>query len=180
MGGVDEPGLPTLYEWAGGLVALRRMIDCFYDRVEADEALSGFFPGGVSEHHRAHVADWWAEALGWEVEPQDESFITRMVQAGAASEADTMRHRGALVWTLGAAITAPDPGRPRVLFQRVPEEKTVKNRLHLDLYANDQAAAVAALVARGATRADVGQSPDAGWVVLHDPEGNEFCLLEPR
>ena len=40
------------------------MIDCFYDRVEADDALSGFFPGGVSEHHRAHVADWWAEVLG--------------------------------------------------------------------------------------------------------------------
>ena len=56
--------VPTLYEWAGGLVALRRMIDCFYDRVEADDALSGFFPGGVSEHHRAHVADWWAEVLG--------------------------------------------------------------------------------------------------------------------
>ena len=53
----DEPDLPTLYEWAGGLVPLRRMIDCFYDRVEADDALSGFFPGGVSERHRAHVAD---------------------------------------------------------------------------------------------------------------------------
>ena len=64
MGDVDEPELPTLYEWAGGLVALRRMIDCFYDRVELDETLSGFFPGGVSEHHRAHVADWWAEVLG--------------------------------------------------------------------------------------------------------------------
>ncbi|WP_377645664.1 truncated hemoglobin [Oryzobacter terrae] len=56
MSGVDEPGLPTLYEWAGGLVALRRMIERFYDRVEADDELSGFFPGGVSVHHRAHVA----------------------------------------------------------------------------------------------------------------------------
>lgn len=64
MSGVDEAGLPTLYDWAGGLVPLRRMIDRFYDRVEADEDLSGFFPGGVSEHHRAHVADWWAEVLG--------------------------------------------------------------------------------------------------------------------
>jgi len=64
MGAVEEPELPTLYEWAGGLVALRRMIDYFYDRVEADDVLSGFFPGGVSEHHRAHVADWWAEVLG--------------------------------------------------------------------------------------------------------------------
>ncbi|MGO4661340.1 group II truncated hemoglobin [Terrabacter sp. 2TAF16] len=64
MGGVHEPELPTLYEWAGGLAPLRRMIDCFYDRVELDETLSGFFPGGVSEDHRAHVADWWAEVLG--------------------------------------------------------------------------------------------------------------------
>ncbi|GAA3801262.1 group II truncated hemoglobin [Nocardioides panacisoli] len=64
MSGVHEPGLPTLYEWAGGTEPLRRMIDAFYDRVEADEALSVFFPGGVSERHRAHVTDWWAEVLG--------------------------------------------------------------------------------------------------------------------
>jgi len=64
MGGVDEPGLPTLYEWAGGLAPLRRMIDSFYDRVEADDALAGFFPGGVSQRHREHVTDWWAEVLG--------------------------------------------------------------------------------------------------------------------
>lgn len=64
MAGVDEPGLPSLYEWAGGLDPLRRMIDCFYDRVEADEVLAGFFPGGVSGSHRTHVADWWAEVLG--------------------------------------------------------------------------------------------------------------------
>lgn len=62
--GVDEPGLPTLYDWAGGSLPLRRMIDAFYDRVEADEVLAGFFPGGVSEQHRAHVAAWWSEVLG--------------------------------------------------------------------------------------------------------------------
>src|SRR3712207_4038030 len=73
------------------------------------------------------LADWWAEALGWQVEPQDEAFIRRMVETGAASEADTTRHRGALVWAVGAAITSPEPGRPRVLFQRVPDPKTVKN-----------------------------------------------------
>ena len=64
MSGVDEPGLPTLFEWAGGLVPLRRMIDAFYDRVEADDVLTGFFPAGVSEQHRAHVTAWWAEVLG--------------------------------------------------------------------------------------------------------------------
>ena len=64
MSGVDEPGLPTLFEWAGGLAPLRRMIDAFYDRVEADELLTVFFPGGVAERHRSHVTDWWAEVLG--------------------------------------------------------------------------------------------------------------------
>ncbi len=60
----DGPAVPTLFEWAGGPDPLRRMIDCFYDRVEADDELAGFFPGGVTVHHREHVADWWAEVLG--------------------------------------------------------------------------------------------------------------------
>src|ERR687895_1526092 len=80
------------------------------------------------------LADWWAAALGWHVEPQDEAFIRRMVESGAATEADTTTHRGALVWRSGAALNSPDPGRPRVLFQLVPEAKTVKNRVHLDLH----------------------------------------------
>src|SRR4029453_974694 len=79
------------------------------------------------------LADWWAEALGWQVEPQDESFIQRMVRTGAASGGGTTRHRGALGWKGGAAITSPEPARPRVLFQRVPEPKTGKNRLHFDV-----------------------------------------------
>src|SRR3954465_14765317 len=79
------------------------------------------------------LADWWAAALGWQVEPQDEAFIRRMVAAGDATEADPTTRRGALVWKVGAAITSPEPGRPRVLFQAVPESRTVKNRLHLDV-----------------------------------------------
>jgi hemoglobin len=55
---------PTLYEWAGAEGAIRRLMDCFYDRVEGDELLSPYFPGGVSEEHRAHVATWWSEVLG--------------------------------------------------------------------------------------------------------------------
>lgn len=55
---------PTLYEWAGGREAIRRLIDAFYDRVETDELLSPFFPGGVSEEHRHHVTDWWSEVFG--------------------------------------------------------------------------------------------------------------------
>ena len=60
---------------------------------------------------------------------------------------------------------------------RVPEEKAVKNRLHLDLRPKDQAAEVARLEALGARRVDIGQGTDKTWVVMADPEGNEFCVL---
>jgi hemoglobin len=55
---------PSLYEWAGGSVAFRRLIDAFYDRVEEDPMLSPFFPGGVSEDHRHSVTLWWIEVFG--------------------------------------------------------------------------------------------------------------------
>jgi hemoglobin len=55
---------PTLFEWAGGQAAIRRLIDAFYDRVERDELLAPFFPGGVSEEHRNHVTAWWCEVFG--------------------------------------------------------------------------------------------------------------------
>ena len=124
------------------------------------------------------LADWWAETLGWQVEPQDESFIRRMVETGAASDDDTTWHRGALVWKVGAGLTSPDPGRPRVLFQRVPEPKTVKNRVHLDVRvgADRREGEVARLVARGATQLWRGAQGPYAWVTLADPEGNEFCV----
>jgi len=124
------------------------------------------------------LADWWAEALGWEVEPSDEKFIQRMIEAGFASEQDTTTHRGVLVWKEGAAIRSADPGRPRVLFQQAPEGKTVKNRVHLDLRpgAEDAAAVVERLVARGATELWRGSQGPHSWVTLADPEGNEFCV----
>jgi hemoglobin len=61
---MPEDEVPTLFAWAGGGDRIRRLIDCFYDRVERDDLLSAFFPGGVTEEHRSHVADWWAEVLG--------------------------------------------------------------------------------------------------------------------
>ena len=124
------------------------------------------------------LADWWAEALGWQVEQQDESFIRRMVQSGAASEADTTEHRGALVWKVGAALTPPEAGRPRVLFQAVPEPKTVKNRMHLDVRvgAEHREAEVNRLLALGATELWRGAQGPYEWVTLADPEGNEFCV----
>lgn len=128
------------------------------------------------------LADWWAETLGWSVEPTDEAFITSMVAQGKATEADTMRHRGALVWRVGAAITHPD--RPssdaghRILFQQVPEAKTVKNRAHMDVRVggDGREAAVAALIARGATELYRASQGPFSWVTMADPEGNEFCV----
>jgi Glyoxalase-like domain len=124
------------------------------------------------------LADWWAEALGWQVEAQDESFIRRMIEAGHASDDDTTRHHGALVWKVGAAINSPDPGRPRVLFQVAPEPKTVKNRVHLDLHVGEEQIepTVARLEARGGKRLYECREHGAHWVTMADPEGNEFCV----
>jgi hypothetical protein len=104
----------------------------------------------------AAQARFWAAALGWEItlEEPDEVEVEPL---------------------------APEPGLPLV-FLPVAGPKTVKNRLHLDLTSTspaDQAATVERLIALGATPADVGQV-GVPWVVLADPEGNEFCVLEPR
>ena len=77
------------------------------------------------------------------------------------------------------AIAPAGGGGPTLLFLRVPDSKTVKNRFHLDLNPNDQQAEVRRLLGLGASRADIGQG-DVSWVVLADPEGNEFCVLTPR
>jgi hypothetical protein len=99
------------------------------------------------------LARWWAQTLGWDVlDP---------VPAGVE-------------------VREPEGRAPSLFFVPVNGEKTIKNRLHLDLYAEDRAATIEDLIARGASHVDVGQSADAEWVVLSDPEGNEFCLLEPR
>ena len=92
---------------------------------------------------------WWLNALGWVVVNEEpEEFEIR-----------------------------PAPERlPGLLFVPVPEPKTTKNRLHLDLRPDDRDAEVARLLSLGATRADVGQG-EQPWVVLADPEGNEFCVL---
>jgi hypothetical protein len=129
------------------------------------------------------LADWWADALGWQVEPQDADFIRSMVDQGFATEAETTTHRGALVWATGAAILHPDgtDRAPRILFAKVPEPKTVKNRVHLDLRstAEHSDAERERLLALGATELWRGQQGPNAWVVLTDPEGNELCLPLP-
>lgn len=125
-------------------------------------------------------ADWWAETLGWSVEPSDEAFIRSMVAQGLATDSDTTVHRGTLVWAEGAAIGAPDggAGTARVLFVKVPEAKSVKNRVHLDVRSTggDLAEARAALERRGATFLHDGAQGPHRWVTMADPEGNEFCV----
>jgi catechol 2,3-dioxygenase-like lactoylglutathione lyase family enzyme len=114
-------------------------------------------------------ARWWAGVLGWQLvyEADDEAAI--------APSHEQDRPLSAEEW--------PTVG-PALVFVPVPEGKTIKNRLHLDLaphITDDRAALIDALLARGATRADVGQDEsEASWTVLADPEGNEFCVLSAR
>jgi hypothetical protein len=103
----------------------------------------------------APIARWWADALGWRItfESDDE-------------------------WVIEPPAGSPEDGvAPDIVFLKVPETKRVKNRLHLDLRPDDQAAELARLLELGASRVDVGQSGDESWVVLADPDGNEFCIL---
>ncbi len=108
----------------------------------------------------ARLARFWAAALRWEV---------------AAEESDEVD-----VWPPG--FSYPDPSALPLVFVPVPEPKTVKNRVHLDLATKSvthQAAEVKRLLALGAVPADIGQG-NVPWTVLADPEGNEFCVLDPR
>jgi hypothetical protein len=100
-----------------------------------------------------HLAEFWAAVLGWH---------------------RTGRYQGAIE-------IAGDDGGPSLTFVPVPEVKSVKNRLHIDLnpVGCDQSAELERLLALGARRVDIGQG-DKPWVVLADPEGNEFCLLRRR
>lgn len=105
----------------------------------------------------AKIASFWEEALGWRRTFDEPDQVCLEPPAGSPEDG-----------------IAPD-----LLFLRVPEAKTVKNRLHLDLRPKDQAAEVARLEALGARRVDIGQDADVTWVVLADPDGSEFCVLRP-
>ncbi len=106
------------------------------------------------------LARFWAAALGWEVAAEEPAE--------------------AVVWPAGSDY--PNPAALPLVFVPVPEPKNGKNRVHLDLAsssAEHQAALVRRLRDLGAEPADIGQG-EVPWVVLADPEGNEFCVLEPR
>lgn len=112
------------------------------------------------------LADFWCAVLGYQVQGEDDGWITIGPPPAAASP-DGERRRG--------------PAAPTLAFAPVPEAKTVKNRLHIDVNPTDrdQADEVQRLLDLGARRVDVGQG-EVSWVVLADPEGNEFCVLASR
>lgn len=119
------------------------------------------------------MSRFWSTALGYVVEPPPPGF---------ESWEDFLRSNDIPVPPAGSigAIVDPDGVGPRILFLRVPEPKTVKNRVHLDIRAgragHDKLAKIAELVAAGAT--EVGRVDEEGgwWMVMNDPEGNEFCV----
>lgn len=131
----------------------------------------------IDSAHPHELADWWAEMLGWEVEPSNEEFIREMIAKGYATEDETTTHQGVLVWKAGAGIVHPET-KQRFLFQLVPEKKTVKNRVHLDIRmgADKIEAKLERLTARGAKFLYRGKQGPYSWITIEDPEGNELCL----
>lgn len=106
-----EEGRPTLFDWAGGEAALARMINAFYDRVEADDLLSPLFGGGVGAEHRDHVIAWWSEVFGGPTRYTDElggypRMVRKHIGLGITPE---QRHRFASLMSLAADDAAlPD------------------------------------------------------------------------
>ncbi len=124
------------------------------------------------------LCDFWAQALHYEVEPSDEDFVRRMVEAGHAQESDTLVVKGVLRWREATACVDPDGTGPRMYFQAVPEGKVAKNRVHLDLRSGveDRSVEVARLEALGARQLYEGRQGPHTWTTMADPEGNEFCV----
>jgi len=106
------------------------------------------------------LARFWSKALDWKItEESDDEVAIELLD------------------------DSPEVGRiPDILFLKNPDQKAVKNRLHLDLRPANQVAEVARLEALGARRVEIGQSKysELSWVVMADPEGNEFCILRER
>ncbi|MEU1211706.1 VOC family protein [Streptomyces sp. NPDC005790] len=131
-------------------------------------------------------ADFWAETLGYLVE-DNSALIEELLAVGAVPEAATVEPHGHRAWRDLAAVRHPDDpyeeksgtglGR-RLLFQRVAEVKTVKNRLHLDVHSapGQREAEVERLLGLGASVLRIVEGPGGSWQVLLDPEGNEFCV----
>jgi hypothetical protein len=131
-------------------------------------------------HDPPTLARFWASALGYVDNPPPPGFD---------SWEDFVEAQGSGPGALDqyAAVIDPDGAGPRLFFQKVPERKTVKNRVHLDVIApgagvdDDRHPAIEAFAARlveaGASRVAAHEQWGQPWVVLQDPEGNEFCVV---
>lgn len=113
--------------------------------------------------HAAPLARFWEAALGWQIRAYDEEEIARLAGLGLTPETDP-----------GVAVDSPD-GSVVFFVQEVPEPKTVKNRMHVDIRLRDKDH-LQELIGLGATVL----SHQDEWLVLADPEGNEFCAHNPR
>ena len=115
----------------------------------------------VDAHDPRALAQFWAEVLGWKI-------------GEGVNDIE--------VWIERELGDPNNTGFPDILFLKNSDVKSVKNRLHLDLRPDDQDAEVRRLEKLGAKRIEIGQSadPDTSWVVMADPEGNEFCVLRAR
>jgi hypothetical protein len=106
-------------------------------------------------HDHVKLGTFWSQVLGYDMSEQSDGPVNYYVE-----------------------LQGPDGSGPTILVLRTPDVKVTKNRLHIDVNATDrsQDEEVERILALGATRADIGQG-EQSWVVLADPEGNEFCVL---
>jgi len=122
-------------------------------------------------HDAGSLARFWAAALGWEVAPYDEEELARLASQGIFDPADDPT----------VLVEPPGDGDlPALFLVEVPEEKIVKNRMHLDIQADgDLEAEVERLEGLGARIRNWAEGDGGMWCVMLDPEGNEFCVMPP-
>ena len=115
----------------------------------------------IDAHDPERLAKFWSEVLDYRIEYDSKNDPE---SEGGEREIE---------------LAPKDGSSTNILFVEVHDEKTVKNRIHLDLRPDDQAAEVARVEALGARKVDIGQGEQT-WVVMADPEGNEFCILRAK
>ena len=148
------------------------------DRAEARPARpSPTFQVAVDCTDPHRLGRFWAEVMHYDFEENHDQVLA-MIEQGYATRDQAIEIDGRLFWGTAAALNDPSGERPRLLFQAVPEPKTSKNRVHLDLRVPEgtRDAEVARIVALGATRLWEGSQGPHSWITLADPEGNEFCV----